>query len=54
MTYSLVNRPLVTCDVLEVVEYYKKINPELSKQFLFRLREAKTYINKSPLGFHSA
>jgi plasmid stabilization system protein ParE len=49
--YSFVNRPDVTADIIEVVNYYKKINPKLAKQFLFRIREAKYYIGQSPLGF---
>lgn len=51
MSYSFVNKPAVRVDVIEAVTYYKKINPELAKQFLFRIREAKVYIANSPLGF---
>lgn len=51
MTYSFVNSPVVRFDIIEAVDYYKKINPELAKQFLFRIREAKAYIARSPLGF---
>lgn len=51
MSYSFVNRPAVSNDIIDAVDYYKKINPQLAKQFLARLREAKTYIDKSPLGF---
>lgn len=46
MSYTLVNRPSVKVDIIEATEYYKNIHPELAKQFLFRIREAKTYIAK--------
>jgi plasmid stabilization system protein ParE len=51
MSYVIVNRPLVRIDILEALDYYKKINPDLAKQFLFRIREAKELIALSPLGF---
>lgn len=51
MIYSFVNRPAVRADIIEATNYYTKINPELAKQFLFRIREAKVYIARSPLGF---
>ncbi|OFY88669.1 MAG: hypothetical protein A3K10_16900 [Bacteroidetes bacterium RIFCSPLOWO2_12_FULL_31_6] len=51
MSYSFVNRPAVRDDIIDATAYYKKINLELAKQFLFRIREAKAYIARSPLGF---
>ena len=51
MSYSFVNRPTVRVDIIDATDYYKNINPELTKQFLFRIREAKAYIVRSPLGF---
>jgi len=51
MSYVIVNRPSVKNDIVHATNYYKKINPELAKQFLYRIREAKTYIARSPLGF---
>jgi len=51
MSYSFVNRPAVRFDIIDATDYYKDINPELAKQFLFRIREAKAYIARSPLGF---
>lgn len=51
MSYSFVNRPAVRIDIIDATDYYKKINPELAKQFLYRIREAKTYIARSPFGF---
>jgi len=51
MSYTFVNRPAVRADIINATEYYKNINPELAKQFLFRIREAKAYIARSPVGF---
>jgi plasmid stabilization system protein ParE len=51
MSYSFVNRPAVKEDVKKAAKYYKEINPELAIQFLFRIREARAYIARSPLGF---
>lgn len=51
MKYAIVNRPAVIADVENAVNYYKHINPKLAKQFLFRIREAKTYLTKSPNSF---
>ena len=51
MSYSFVNRPAVKNDIIDAIDYYKKINHELAKQFLFRIREAKVFIALSPLGF---
>ena len=51
MSYSVVNKNSVSTDIIDAVEYYKKISPELAKQFLFRIREAKAYIVNSPIGF---
>jgi plasmid stabilization system protein ParE len=51
MSYSFVNNPRIKDDVFEAVDYYKNISPELAKQLLFRIREAKAYIARSPMGF---
>ena len=51
MKYHFQNRPAVEADVINAVNYYKHISPKLAKQFLFRIREAKIYINRSPLAF---
>lgn len=51
MTFKLVNRPFVRIDLTVAVEYYKEINPALAKQFLVRIKEAKEYIQKYPIGF---
>jgi plasmid stabilization system protein ParE len=51
MSYSLLNSPLIKNDIRKATAYYKNISPELARQFLFRVREAKAYIARSPLGF---
>jgi len=51
MSYTLVNRPSVKSNIIEVVNYNKQINPAIAKQFLYRLREAKSYLQNTPLGF---
>jgi plasmid stabilization system protein ParE len=51
MSYTFINRPAVRADIIKATLYYKNISPELAKQFLFRIREAKTYIAHTPLGF---
>lgn len=51
MSYQIVNRPVVKADITEAVSYYKRISPKLAKQFLFRIREAKVHIQRSPLSF---
>ena len=47
----VVTKPTVKSDLINATEYYRKIKPELAKQFLFRIREAKTHIALSPMGF---
>ena len=51
MSYSFVNKPTVTFDIEDIVDYYKSINPELAIAFLDRLEEAKKYICDYPLAF---
>lgn len=51
MSYTFVNRPAVRSDIINAICYYKSISPKLAKQFLFRIREAKIYIKRSPLAF---
>lgn len=51
MSYIVVDIPSVKIDIREAVNYYKKINPQLARQFLHRLREARTHISLTPLGF---
>ena len=51
MSYSFVNRPAVKDDITAAVDYYKELSPELARQFLKRIREAREYIAKYPTGF---
>jgi plasmid stabilization system protein ParE len=51
MSYTFVNKPAVTFDIEDVVDYYKSINPELAIAFLDRIDEAKKYIADFPLAF---
>jgi hypothetical protein len=48
MSFAVVNNAAVKKDVVHAVNFYKKIDSKLAKQFLFRLREAKIYISKTP------
>ncbi|RAI85984.1 type II toxin-antitoxin system RelE/ParE family toxin [Algoriphagus yeomjeoni] len=51
MNFSFVNRPKVKNDIVKAIGYYSEIDPKLSKQFLYRIREAKNRIAQSPKGF---
>jgi len=51
MKYQIVNRPGVKIDIINAVDYYKTISPELASQFLLRIREAKDYIALYPKSF---
>ena len=48
---NIIYIPSVKLDLIEATEYYKKINPDLAKQFLQRVRQAKNSIVKNPLHF---
>jgi plasmid stabilization system protein ParE len=48
--YKFVYRPLVKQDIQNATNYYKAISPNLAKDFLFRIREAKNYIALNPMG----
>lgn len=51
MIFKIVNRSEVKSDILLAVNYYKQINPKLAKKLLFRIRETKASILRSPYGF---
>lgn len=51
MSYTFVNKPAVTFDIEDIVDYYKSINPELAIAFLDRVEEAKKYIVDFPTAF---
>jgi len=38
MKYQIVNRPGVKIDIINAVDYYKTISPELASLFLLRIR----------------
>jgi hypothetical protein len=40
MKHTVVFQPIESFDLKDAIGYYKKINPNLAKQFLLRLREA--------------
>jgi plasmid stabilization system protein ParE len=50
MSYTFVNKPAITYDVEDIVDY-ASINSELSTAFLDRLEVAKKYIFDFPLAF---
>ena len=51
MSFVLVNTPTVRGDIIEAVEYYKNISPNLAKAFVFRIKEVKQYIQNNPFAF---
>jgi plasmid stabilization system protein ParE len=51
MSFVFENRPRVYDDIIEAVEYYFPINPNLAEDFLNRIEEAKTKILNAPEGF---
>ena len=53
MSYFIVNKPLVTIDIEDIVDYYKAISPNLAHQFLDRIEEAKKYISNNPDAFQT-
>jgi hypothetical protein len=50
MKYKFVYRPFVKQDLQNAANYYKIISPNLAKDFLYRIREAKNYIALNPKG----
>jgi plasmid stabilization system protein ParE len=50
MKYTFVYRPYAKEDLHNATNYYKAISPNLAKDFLFRIREAKIYIALNPEG----
>ena len=51
MSYGFVNRPALTIDIQDIVDYYKNINPELAIAFLDRIDETKKHIADFPTAF---
>jgi len=51
MKFEIVNAKKVESDLLDIVEYYKNINPKLAKEFISRMKEASAYILSVPFSF---
>lgn len=51
MKFEIVNAKKVESDLLDIVEYYKDINPKLAKEFISRIKEASVYILSAPFSF---
>lgn len=51
MKFIFVDNAKVNSDIKTAVAYYNDINPKLAKQFLSRIREAKSRISQSPEAF---
>lgn len=51
MKFQIVNAKKVQQDILDIVEYYKDINPKLAKEFISRMKEASVYILNTPFSF---
>lgn len=51
MKFEIVNAKKIESDLLDIVEYYKEINPKLAKEFISRMKEASVYILKAPFSF---
>ena len=50
MKYKFVYRSFVKQNLQNAIKYYKDISPRLAKEFVFRIREAKKYIEQNPFG----
>jgi len=48
---KFVYRPSIKFDLLDAVDYYKSINPNLARQFLLRVKQAKNAIAQNPLHY---
>lgn len=51
MKFKIVNAKKVESDLLDIIEYYKDINPKLVKEFISRMKEASSYILNAPFSF---
>lgn len=51
MKFQIVNAKKVESDLLDIIEYYKDINPKLVKEFISRMKEASSYILNAPFSF---
>lgn len=48
--YKVIITDLAKIDIKKAKEYYRDINANLAKQFLVRIREAKSFISENPNG----
>lgn len=48
MSYTFVNKPRVTNDIEDIVDYYVSINPELATAFLDQIEIAKKIYCRFP------
>lgn len=48
--YKVIITDLAKIDIKKAKEYYKGVNTNLAKQFLIRIREAKSFISENPNG----
>lgn len=53
MNYTAVTIPAAEKDIEDAFDYYYSVSPDVAKQFLFRLVEAKEYILKNPFAFEN-
>ena len=51
MSYEVVNKRSVFCDIEAIVDHYKMISAALANTFLDRLEETKEYVVNYPLAF---
>ncbi len=51
MSFAFKNRPRVYNDIIEAVEYFLSVNPDLAERFLNSIEEAKAKILNSPKGY---
>ncbi len=51
MIYKLITRSIFEIEFSEIIGYYKKLNPELAKQFINQVRIAKSFLITHPKGF---
>ncbi len=51
MSFAFQNRPRVYNDIIEAVEHFLSVNPDLAERFLNSIEEAKAKILNSPKGY---
>lgn len=51
MSFAFQNRPRVYNDIIEAVEHFLSVNPDLAEHFLNSIEEAKAKFLNSPKGY---